>query len=169
MFLFFMKNFAIFFLLSFFVACNSSSNKVDFFGDAYYNLHPQEKVLNYVTTPVDDLFKQVVSSVFKEQQLPVYRIVKSENAYTYITIPFDISFSNFSFDTLPQGANIIHKNENNQLKYIAFESNNILTSIYLRKIKNNTICLLSFSPDKTKFEEIGSEEIIDKKIQFYEK
>lgn len=165
-----MKKYIFYIIGVFLLSCSSSSStKIDFFGEAYYGLNPNEKNLGYAQTPVEPLFKEIASYLFKENQVPVYRIVRSGESYVYVTIPFGIDFPSFAFGELPKKARLISENQTNTIKYIAFESDSMFVSVYLRKIKNNMICMFVFAPNQASFEQIATQQSIDSKIIINEK
>lgn len=165
-----MTKYILYIFFVFFLNCSSSSlGKIDFFGVAHYALQPNEKVFGYQKTPVEELFKENVAYLFSENQLPIYRIIRNDNSYIYATIPYDIDFSSFQFGELPSKARIISQNQTNDLKYISFESDSMFISVYLRKIQNNVVCLFTFATDRTNFDEIATQEVIDNRLIINEK
>nr|WP_315123612.1 hypothetical protein [uncultured Capnocytophaga sp.] len=143
------------------VACQTDT-KIPLFGTEDYLLTPNEQVLT-LQTPMDDSYAFVTSQFFADEQLPIFKITRHKDLFTYITIPIGLHFEQKHF-SLPPELTLIDQQETDDTKFLSYQRGKTFNAIYLRKIRQNTICLIVVSPDETQFKTINKS-FLDQKIQ----
>ncbi|MFJ1491393.1 hypothetical protein [Capnocytophaga canis] len=146
-----------------FIGCKSTNkSSIDLFGIAQYSLEFNQRIVKNV--PDNEIHRQVLSTYFKEEQLPIFRTIESGTNKIYLTIPTGIVFDEKKLIGTPENCEILQTQETTDVKYIAYRCDKTYTAIYLRKLQNNTFCIIVSGQEEESFRKEAEKNNIDKKI-----
>lgn len=145
------------------IACNSSNNKsINLFGIAEYSLDFHQRIVKNV--PDNEIHRQVLSTYFKKEQLPIFRTIESGVNKVLLTIPTGLDFEEKELTQAPENCEILQTQQTEEVKYISYKCSDIYVAVYLRRFERNTFCVIISGKEQKSFEKEAEKVNIDKKI-----